>query len=596
MSLEIGFVLLVLVAALVLFVLEKFPPDGVAMGVLVTLVVSGLVTPTQAFHCFGNEALVTVAAMYVIAAGLIRTGAISFVGQRILRFARGSETRVLLALMVAASLLSAFINNTPIVVIFLPIALSMAESTGSAPSKLLLPMAYATVAGGMCTVIGTSTNLLVSTLLPQHGLERLGFFEPLPLALLGLAVTILYLLTIGRRLLPRRPSLAAGSRSGRPADYVTELELPVGSPLAGKTIAEAIAGRATGARVLQLIRGQEILDPAPEEALRENDILIVKGDVNALLGLQRSDGLELARDLAAPELEARGRNMILAELLIRPPSSAIGERVRDLDLHQRFGATVLAVQRHGVHIRQKVADLRLRVGDILLVQVDAAELEPLRAAREFLLLEGVQERVTLPHKAWWALAVSAAVIVLATLDIPHLPISVLALAGAMAIVGGGCLSVRDVYRSVDFPLLVLIAGTICLGLAMENSGAAAWLAGGLVGAATPLGDVALLSAIYLITNVLTALISNTGAALLMLPIALQTAQQSGLSPTPFILAVMFAASIDFSTPIGYQVNTIVYGPGGYRFSDYVRVGVPLNLLWWLLATFLIPVFWPLRPL
>ncbi|TAH34288.1 MAG: SLC13 family permease [Planctomycetota bacterium] len=596
MTFDIGLVLFVLLVALVMFVKEWFPPDGVAMGVFVALVVGGIVTPKDAFACFGNEALITVAAMYVIANGLIRTGAISFVGQRILSFARGSEVKVMLALMVAGASTSAFINNTPIVVIFLPIALSLAEATGTTPSKLLMPLSFATIGGGMCTLIGTSTNLLVSNSLPQYGMEPLAFFQPLPLALIGTAMTMLYLVTVGRRLLPSRTTIASGTRGGKIVDYVTELEIPPGSSLIGRTIAEAITARAPGVQVLQLIRGEEILDPTEWEwALQPGDALIVKGDVNSLLGLQRSEGIALARELATPELRARSKDMTLAELLIRPPSTAIGERVRDLNLYQRHGVAVLAVQRHGIHIREKVADLRLRVGDILLVEAESSALESLRDARNFVLLEGVQEQVTLPHKAWWALAVVLAVIVLATLDIPGLPISILAVAGALALVLGGCLSVRDAYRSVDLPILVLVAGTICLGLAMEKSGAAKWIAGGLVQAASPLGDVALLSAVYLITNVLTALISNNGSALLMLPIALETAAQSGLDPLPFLLAIMFAASIDYSTPIGYQVNTIIYGPGGYRFFDFVKVGGPLNLLWWLLATLLIPVFWPLRP-
>jgi di/tricarboxylate transporter len=595
MTLQIGLVLVVLALALVLFVREVFPPDGVAMGIFVSLVVGRIVTPKEAFACFGNEALITVAAMYVIANGLIRTGAISFVGQRIVGFARGSEVKVMLALMLAAGAMSAFINNTPIVVIFLPITLSLADATGIAPSRLLMPLSFATIAGGMCTLIGTSTNVLVSNALPLYGIEPLSFFEPLPFALVGTAVTILYLLTVGRGLLPSRRTIASGTRGGRIVDYVTELEIQAGSTLIGKTIPEAFPAPTSNIQVLQLIRGEEILDPTEWEwVLQGHDTLIVKGDVNALLGVQRDSGLAFAKELATPELRARSKDMTLAELLVRPPSTAIGERVRDLNLYQRHGVAVLAVQRHGLHIKEKVADLRLRMGDILLVEAEASALEGLRDARNFVLLEGVQEQVTLPHKAWRALAVVLAVIVLATLELPGLPISVLAVVGAIAMVLGGCLSARDAYRAMDLPILVLVAGTICLGISMEKSGAAEWIAGGLVHAAAPLGPLALLSGLYLITNVLTALISNNGSALLMLPIALETAEQTGLSPVPFVLAVMFAASIDYSTPIGYQVNTIIYGPGGYRFADFVKVGGPLNLIWWILATFLIPVFWPLH--
>jgi di/tricarboxylate transporter len=595
-TLEIAFVLALILVALVFFVKEWYPPDSVALLVLASLVISGVLTPQEAFSGFGNEALLTVASMFILAAGLIRTGTVTFVGRRILAFGGTSEVRILLTLMLACATCSSVINNTPIVVIFLPITLGISEATGIRASKLLIPVSYATIVGGMCTLIGTSTNVLISTMLPRFHLPPMHMFEPLPLALAGIAMTMTYMVFVGRRILPRRTTVTSSLRAGKISDYVTELELPPGSPLAGKTVAEAFPEGHDSVRVLQLIRGEEILSATePAILLESGDMLIVKGDVNALLSMQRAQGLTVAPGLASPALEARSKDLTLAELLVRPASSAIGEVVRDLNLRARHGVVVLAVQRHGVHIRQKVADLHLRLGDVLLIQADAEALTELRDSRQFVLLEGIQEQVLLTHRAGFALAVVAGVVALATLEIANLPMSMCALLGAVLMVAGGCLSVRDAYRAIDLPLLVLIAGTISLGMAMEKSGAARWIASGLVGAAASLGDLGLLSAIYLITNVLTALISNNAAALLMLPIAIATAHASGLNPQPFIMSIMFAASIDFSTPIGYQTNTIIYGPGGYRFSDYVKVGVPLNLLWWLLATLLIPVFWPLRP-
>lgn len=595
MSYEILFVLAVLALALVLFVKEWFAPDGVALLILLTLVVGGAVSPREAFQSFGNEALITVAAMFILAAGLGRTGAVAILARRLLAHGAHRPVRSLLMLLVVAAVASACINNTPIVVIFLPVALGLAEAAGRPASKVLMPLAAVTIAGGMCTLIGTSTNILVSSLLPQHDLPRLSLFEPLPLAAIGTVMTIAYMMTVGQRLLPVRNPVAAGTRGGKLVEYVTELEVPATSPLVGRTLAEAVTARAPGVRVLQVIRGEGILDPRTSGLiLQAGDTLIVQGDVNMLLGLQRTDGLKLASELTTREFQARGKDVTLAELLVRPASNAIGERVRDLELYRRHGIAVLAVQRHGLHLREKVADLRLRVGDILLVHAEVDTIESLRDARHFLLLEGVQERVKLPHKAWLAMCVMGAIITLAMLDLERLPISILAVAGCGVMVAGGCLSVRDAYRAVDLPLLMLIAGTICLGVAMDRSGAATWLARGITAVATPLGPIGVLSAIYLITNILTALISNNGSALLMLPIALAAAEQCGLHPEPFIIALLFAASIDFSTPIGYQVNTIVYGPGGYRFADYVKVGTPLNLLWWILATALIPVFWPLR--
>jgi len=594
MTAEIGFVLVVTLVALVMFVREWFPPDGVAIGVLVALVAGRALPPREAFGSFGNEALLTVASMFVLSSGLIRTGAVAFLGRRILAWGGKSEGRLLVALMVAVALCSSVINNTPVAVIFLPIVVGIAEEAGLSTSKLLLPMSYATIVGGMATVIGTSTNVLVASVLPDFGLPTLSFFAPLPLAAVGIAVTIAYMATIGRRLLPARTTVSGTVKDGRIRDYVTELEVPEGSPLAGRALSEAIVDRAPGLRVLQLIRDEEIrASPAPSTKLRGGDALLVKGEVNALLALHRAPGVDVAPALAvAPELLARGKDTTLAELLVRPASAAIAERVKDLALHARYGVAVLAVQRHGTHIRQKVANLRLRFGDVLLVQAGPEELAKLRESTDFVVLEGVQERVVLSHRAWLALLIIAGVVGLAAAGV--LPISAMALVGALAMVATRCVSVRDAYRAVDLPVLVLMGGTIALGRSMEISGTARWMADGLVRAVAPLGDLGLLAAIYLTGNLLTAIVSNAGAALITLPIALATARGAGLNPEPFVIAVMFAASIDFSTPIGYQTNTFVYGPGGYRFADYLRVGGPINLLWWALATFLIPVFWPLR--
>lgn len=593
MNFEIAFVVAVTLVAVVVFVKGWFSPDGVAAAVLVALVVGGALEPREAFQSFGNEALVTVAAMFVLSAGLIRTGAVAFLGRRIAALGGKREARLVVALMTAAALCSAFVNNTPVAVIFLPLVLGIAEDAEVSGSKLLLPMSYATIVGGMCTVIGTSTNVLVSSALPDRGLAPLPLFEPLPLALAGIALTIAYMGTVGRRLLPVRTTVSSTVRGGKIRDYLTEVQLPAGSPLAGATIQEGVLARVPGLRVLQLIRDEAILSsPPPSTRLLEGDVLLVKGEVNALLAVQRADGIALAPELAASELQLKGKDATLAELLVRPASAALGERVRDLQLHARYGVVVLAVQRHGTHIRQKVADLRLRFGDVLLVQADARDLARLRESPEFVVLEGVQERVILSHKAWIALTVVGSAVALAAADV--LPISVLALAGALAMVVSGCLTVREAYRAIDLPVLVLLGGTIALGRAMDASGAASLLARALVDAMAPLGDRAVLAAVYFVCNVLTALVSNAGAALITLPIAIETARGAGLSTEPFVLATMFAASIDFSTPIGYQTNTFVYGPGGYRFSDYVRVGLPLNLLWWGLATLLIPVFWPFR--
>jgi di/tricarboxylate transporter len=599
-TLEIAFVLALVLGLLVVLVKEWMPADAAGIVVIFALVVAGVLAPRQAFLAFGNDALVTVGAMFVLAAGLIRTGAVAFVGRRILAAGGASEGRLVAVLMVAVAALSTVVNNTPLAVIFLPIVLGLSETSGIPASKLLIPMSYATIVGGMCSLVGTSTNVLVVGKLADGSYDRydigpIGMFEPLVLALAGIAMTIAYMVLVGRRLLPARTTVSSSVRGGKIRDYVTELVVPPGSPFAGKSLADAIYARAPALRVLQLIRREEIL--AVERAsvvLEERDVLIVRGEVNALLALERTPGIDVAPELRSPAVEARGRDTTLAELVVRPGAGAIGQRVRDLGLHATHGAAVLAVQRHGVHVREKVGELALRFGDVLLVQADVGTLERLRDSPDFVVVEGIAEEVVFSHKAGFAVAVVVAVMALAATGIARLPVGILALAGAVAMVAGGCLGVRHAYRAIDLRLLVLMAGTIALGNAMETSGAARFVADGVLAVARPLGDVAILSAVYLLANLLTALVSNAAAALVALPIGLAAAEQAGLAGKPFVMAVMFAASIDFSTPIGYQTNTFVYGAGGYRFTDYVRVGVPLNLLWWLLATLLIPVLWPLH--
>jgi di/tricarboxylate transporter len=584
------FVVAVAVLAIVAFAKEWWSHDSTALMILLVLVAGGALPAREAFQAFGNEALVTVAAMFVLSAALTRTGAVERVGREIVRLGGGSEPRILLALMLACMGCSAFINNTPIAVVFLPIVLGIAQSTGIAGSKLLIPMSYATIVGGMTTIIGTSTNVLVSARLPDHGIEPFSLFAPLPIALVGCALTLLYMLLVGRRLLPSNTTVSDVARSGKVADYLTEIRLPIDSPLAGQDVATAFFARAPSLRVLQIVRGEAILQPrAAGVKLAGGDTLLAKADADALRAIQTLPGVLVGGEAAAG---ARGRETTLAELLVRPTSGVIGARVGDLKLYAAHGVAVLAVQRDGTHVREKVVDITLRLGDVLLVQGGTEALEAFRGSQDFVLLEGVAERVVLREKAWLAVAVVAAVIVIAAVG--WMPISYLTIAGCLVVVAGGCLTAREAYRGIDLPLLVLMAGTIGLGRALETSGAAVSAAQALVHVAEPLGDVAVLGAVYLITNVCTAFISNAAAALMVLPIGIAVAVQTGMHPEPFVMAVMFAASIDFSTPIGYQTNTFVYGPGGYRFLDYVKVGTPLNLIWWLLCTALIPVFWPLR--
>ncbi len=590
----IGFVLVVLV----LFVTEIIAIDLIAISIPIVLVIvdaatpMNLLTPEEAIAGFANPAVITIAMMFVLSAGLIRTGAVNGIGRGILHASSGNQTLALLYTMLVVAALSAFVNNTPIVVIFLPIILQLARQFEVSPSKLLIPLSFASIFGGTCTLIGTSTNLVVDAVYKDHGfVGGLGMFEfakvGVPLGLIGIA----YLLVVGRWILPSRATITAGGGENF-KEYVTEVQIRAGSSLIGQRFPETFIAKAKGVRTLEVIRGEEILWPPLDDVeLAEGDLLLVKGDVNELLGLGEKDGLEIAPELANNELLVSPRETTLAELVVSPNSRMIGQRVRDVGFHKVHDVAVIAVQRRGVHLRRKVSELVLRFGDILLVQGTVDAMQGLRHGNDFLLLEGVADSIVRPQKAPIALAILVGII--ATVTIGALDILTLSMAGAVLMIATGCVPLREAYRSVALQVLVVIAGTLALGKAMETTQTAEVIVDVVGSLLEPLGAKGALSAVYLITMVLTSLISNTAAAVLMVPIALSMASSFGVTdPRAFVFAVAFGASACFATPLGYQTNLLVYGPGGYRFADFVRIGLPLNLLFWAVVTFMLPMFWP----
>ncbi len=587
------------IAVLVIFATELIAIDLVALGIPVVLMLADALTPMelisfeQAVAGFGNPAVVTIAMMFVLSVGLMRTGAVNFLGARILQISRGNAHLSIACTMVAVATLSAFINNTPIVVIFLPIVLNLARQFSISPSKLLIPLSFASIFGGTCTLIGTSTNLVVDSMMPTNGLEEIGMFELLPMGLVFAGVGVIYLLA-GKGLLPSRTTVTSYTGGDQLREYVTEVEVGPGSRLLGCRIADTFLGEDRGVRVLEVIRGEEILWPPLDDVLlAEGDLLLVKGDVNKLLDLDGREGLALIPELASGDLRVSTRETTLAELVVSPNSRLIGQRVRDVKFHQIFDVAVIAVQRRGVHLRRKVSQLVLRFGDTLLVQGSVEALQGLRESPDFILLEGVEETVLRPRKAPIAFGILLSIVVLAGFNVLHiLPLS---MAGAFLMVVTGCVSLREAYRAIDLRVVMVIAGTLALGSAMTETGTAQAIVESFQGAIAPLGAVGALSGVYFLTMVLTSVISNTAAAVLMVPLAISVAGTVGATdPRPFVIAVAFGASACFATPLGYQTNLFVYGPGGYRFSDFLRIGVPLNLLFWILATIFIPVFWPIR--
>ncbi|MHC4339994.1 MAG: SLC13 family permease [Planctomycetota bacterium] len=584
-------VVLVLGGAVVLFVTELVPLGVTGLGIVVALGLTGVLDAEAVTSAFASPALILVASLYIVSASLIRTGVIAAAGMRLMQLGRGSELRLLVVTMLVAAVFSTLLNNTSVVVLMMPILLGIAQRSGIAPSRLLIPMSYAAILGGMMTLIGTSTNILVADLAEREAphMEPLGFFEFLPVGAGFAVVGMLYMWTFGRRLLPARPTVSSITR-GRPFEYVSELRVPAAGPAVGMSVFDIGKEAGEKIRILQLIHGEEVMERFPgQQRLVPGDILVLRGLPEAILTLQRFLRLE-ALPGATEGIDIPQRGTTFAEIAVTPASDLIGRTLADLGLHRRLGVVALALQRRGSHLRHGITQVPLRIGDVILVQGSPENVENLRGQPGLMLLVGVEERVHLRRRAPVAIAILVGFVFLATLRAADLPM--LAIAAGTAAMLTGCISLRRAVREVDWNILALLAGSITLGTALHETGLAAKAAHLVVGATHDLGPYIVLSAIYFLTMITTEVISNAGAAALMIPIAMATATEMGASMRPFIFAVAFGASASFSTPIGYQTNAFILGPGGYRFRDFLRVGLPLQVLLWTYASVLIPLVFP----
>ncbi|MBB5015401.1 SLC13 family permease [Rehaibacterium terrae] len=588
MGLEAILTLLVLAGAITLFATEKLPVDVVAMLILATLLVLGLVTPAEALAGFSSQATITVAAMFVLSAGLMRTGALRVV-TRLLSRIRNSWLFTL-TVMLALGGMSAFVNNTAALAVFLPVVLTVAAANRFSASKILIPMSYAAQMGGVCTLIGTSTNLLVHALAQDLGEPGFSLFEFAPLGLITMAAGLVYLMIVGPLVLPDRrgAELTENYELGK---YITELRVTPESPLVGKTVAEAKLGEKYGVYVLELLRGKEKVWSPRAQKLEAEDVLLVRGDWSRLSTLKERARLEIEPEFQLRDEQFQGEDQVLAEVMIAPGSRFVGHTLAELDFQWHHNATVLAIHRRGQVLREQLKDVKLTVGDILLMLTPAEEMRALRANPGFVVLSEREDESASRRKAWIAIAIMVAVVGVAFLE--WLPIVASAILGCIGLVVFRCLEPDEVYEAIDWRVIILLAGVLPMGIALQKTGAAGFVAQQAVALVGGWGPIAALAAIYLITATLTEAMSNNAAAVLMAPIAVAAAHAVGADATPFLVAVAFAASTSFATPVGYQTNTMVYNAGGYRFTDFVRIGVPLNLLFWAIAVYFIPRFWPL---
>lgn len=593
MNFEILVTLVVLVGAVTLFVTEKLRVDIVGLLAMATLLGFGVLSPDSALAGFSNPATVTVAAMFILSAGLLKTGAGDVAGQVLARLAERNLALGILALMVSVGAVSAFINNTAAVAILLPIVLGVATKIEVSPSKLLMPLSFASMFGGVCTLIGTSTNLLASEIAVQNGAEPFTMFEFAPLGLVFFAVGLVYMMTLGARLIPDRRSPEDLTSTFGLADYLTDVVVTAGSRLAGTQLKDLELLRELEIDVIEIRRGEERQPlPRSEAILGEGDILRIRANLEAIRRLQEGEDVDFAPAVKWRDSELAAQDIVLVEVVIPAGSDLVGRSLERSQFRNIYGATVLAIRHEGATLHERLKKVVLRAGDTLLLEARRGRLGQLRQSRELIFVSESQLGGSRPHKFLPAALILLAVVGTASAGV--MPIVVSSLLGAVAMVVTRCLSIEEAYAAVDWKIIFLLAGVLGLGRALEETGGAALIADQVVSGFSWMGPVAVLSAFYLLTSLLTEAMSNNATVVLLAPVAMVTAAALGVDSRPFLMAVTFAASASFMTPVGYQTNTLIYGPGRYRFSDFIRVGLPLNVIFWILATLLIPVIWPLE--
>jgi len=567
---------------------NRYPPDIVMLGGLTLLLLSGVLTPAEALAGLSNEGMVTVAVLYVVVSGLQETGGTAWVSQSLLGRPR-SVAQAQLRLMVPVSALSAFLNNTPVVAMFIPAVQDWAKRHGIAASKLMLPLSYAAIAGGTLTLIGTSTNLVVNGLLvKQPDQPSLGLFEIAWVGLPTLLLTIAFTMLFSRKLLPERNSLLSQLEDAR--EYTVEMLVEPHSPLEGKTIEAAGLRQLPGMYLVELDRdGQMMPAVSPQQTLRGGDRLLFAGVVDSVLDLQKIRGLTPATNQVF-KLQSPRHQRCLVEAVVSESFPLLGKSIRAGRFRTLYQAAIIAVARNGERIQRKIGDIVPRPGDTLLMETHPSFFERYRNTRDFLLISRLDNSTPPRHeRASLAVAIMAGMVVLAATGLLSMLQAAMLAAGLMLV--GNCTSAGVARRAVDWQVLLVIAASFGIGIALEKTGAASLVAGGLVGLA---GDNpwAALALFFLATSLFTNLITNNAAAVLMFPIALAVAARLDVSVIPFAIVIMKAASASFATPIGYQTNLMVMGPGGYSFTDYLRLGVPLTFLTGVLTVLIAPLVWP----
>jgi di/tricarboxylate transporter len=577
--------LVILVVMFTLFVRETFPVEVTAIASAAAMLVLGILPVADGITVLSNPAPWTIVLMFLVMGGLVRTGAVEMVIRAAERHVGNRPRTTIIVLFGFIACASAVMNNTPLVAVMIPVVVQIAVRLGKAPSKLLIPLSYMTIMGGMISLIGTSTNLLVDGVARERGLEPFGIFEIAPLGIALVLVGGLFLALFSDRLLPVRQSMGVLLSDRRKMKYFTEVAIPEGSALIGQTVLDVDLFKRDGVRLIDVLRGDMSLrrDLAPV-ALAAGDRVVLRTEMTELLSLQQRKDLHLVDKLSSTQTET-------VEVLISPGCRMEGRRLGELRLRRRYGVYVLAVHRRNQNIGRQLDDLIVRVGDTLLLEGNIEDIQRLAAEMDLVDISRPSIRPFRRMKAPIAIIALLSVVTLSAFDLA--PIMALGLVAVAVILVTRCIDAEEAFSFVDGRLLAMIFAMLAVGQGLEHSGAVGMIVTAVAPWMVGLSPFLMILCVYFLGLMLTEFLSNNAVAVIYTPIAIELALNLGLDPRPFAVAVMFSASVAFATPVGYQTNMMVYGPGGYRFSDYMRVGLPLNLVTGLVASFLIPLLWPL---